>query len=230
MTFLQPYFVLLASCSLIGALFILMAQLMKQRRRGWHDIVAELQRLNTEELSAVAIDFLTPHQGQIDLEPGAIWSLAVTGAEKDARERRGHAGAGCLRAAVEFYRGGDCYRTYENGCGSVAPRSAPRGSSGLFPPACCTFPGDSSFIVQEVSPRRAASPRLPPPARRRRGDDAARRRRAAPRAKPSSASAAARHSPDHAKFAWSADDLGLGAVRDPRPRPRRPARTSTTAS
>ncbi|MFZ1087111.1 MAG: hypothetical protein WAN35_19275 [Terracidiphilus sp.] len=73
MTFLQPYFVLLASCSLIGALFILMAQLMKQRRRGWHDIVAELQRLNTEELSAVAIDFLTPHQGQIDLEPGAIW-------------------------------------------------------------------------------------------------------------------------------------------------------------
>jgi hypothetical protein len=50
-----------------------MTQLLKQRRRGWHDIVAELKPLNTDQLASVAIDYLAPHSGQIDLEPEAIW-------------------------------------------------------------------------------------------------------------------------------------------------------------
>lgn len=70
---MQPSIVLLASSSLLGALFFLMAQLLRQRQRGWREIVAELHPLNTNELSAVAMDYLSPHSGQIDLEPEAIW-------------------------------------------------------------------------------------------------------------------------------------------------------------
>jgi hypothetical protein len=73
MTFLQPYLVIAGSGALLCALTVLLMQLLKQRRRGWHDIVAELQPLNTGELSAVAIDYLVPHSGQIDMEPEAIW-------------------------------------------------------------------------------------------------------------------------------------------------------------
>ncbi len=73
MTLLQPYLVMIGSGALLGTLLVLMMQTLRQRRRGWHQIVAELHRLNTNELSAVAIDYLVPHNGQIDLEPGAIW-------------------------------------------------------------------------------------------------------------------------------------------------------------
>jgi hypothetical protein len=73
MTYLQPYFVLAGSGILLGALCFLMVQLLRQRQRSWHEIVAGLQPLNTEELSAVAVDYLTPHRDQIGLEPEAIW-------------------------------------------------------------------------------------------------------------------------------------------------------------
>jgi hypothetical protein len=72
-TYLQPYLVLSVSGVLLGALCMLLAQLLQQRQRGWHEIVADLQPLNTEELSVVAIDFLEPHKNQIALEPEAIW-------------------------------------------------------------------------------------------------------------------------------------------------------------
>ena len=41
----------------------------------WHDLVAGLYRLDMVELSAVAMDYLAPHRGQIDLEPKEIWEF-----------------------------------------------------------------------------------------------------------------------------------------------------------
>jgi len=73
MTDLQPYLVLALCGVLLGALAILVAQLRQQRQRSWHEIAAGLQQLNTDGLSAVAIDYLEPHSGQIDMEPEAIW-------------------------------------------------------------------------------------------------------------------------------------------------------------
>jgi hypothetical protein len=45
----------------------------KRARLDWHDLVTRLHRLNVTELSVVAIDYLTPHRGQIDIEAGDIW-------------------------------------------------------------------------------------------------------------------------------------------------------------
>ncbi len=73
MTDLQPYLVLALCGLLVGALAILLAQMRHQRQRSWHEIAAGLQQLNTDRLSAVAIDYLKPHSGQIDMEPEAIW-------------------------------------------------------------------------------------------------------------------------------------------------------------
>lgn len=50
-------------------------QLMKQRQKGWHNLVAELNKLDMVELSAVAKDYLTPSRNQIDLEPNEIWEI-----------------------------------------------------------------------------------------------------------------------------------------------------------
>jgi hypothetical protein len=47
--------------------------LRRQRQRSWHEIAAGLQQLNTDGLAAVAINYLEPHSGQIDMEPEAIW-------------------------------------------------------------------------------------------------------------------------------------------------------------
>lgn len=41
--------------------------------RDWHELVASLQRVDFEGVSTVATDYLTPHRGQIDLEPDKIW-------------------------------------------------------------------------------------------------------------------------------------------------------------
>ena len=68
---------------------------------------------------------------------------------------------------------------------------------------------DGAYAYYSPLPRRrAASDRLPPAARRRRG---AKRCSTATRsrpARPTSSSAAMRHSPDHRLLAWSADDKG----------------------
>jgi hypothetical protein len=51
-------------------------QLLKQRRRGWHNLVADLYRLDMVELSAVALDYLTPCSNKReDLEPNEIWEF-----------------------------------------------------------------------------------------------------------------------------------------------------------
>jgi hypothetical protein len=73
MTFLQPYLVFAGSCALLCALTLLLLQLVKQRQRGWHDLVASLSKLDMVEVCAVATDYLAPHSGQIDFEPDAIW-------------------------------------------------------------------------------------------------------------------------------------------------------------
>jgi len=75
MTFLQ-HFLLLATCgALLCILLRLLLQLSKQQRRGWHNLVADLYRLDMVELSAVAEDFLNPRRGQIDMEPKEIWEF-----------------------------------------------------------------------------------------------------------------------------------------------------------
>jgi hypothetical protein len=41
----------------------------------WNDLVAGLYRLDIVELSAVAMDYLTPRRSQIDMEPNEIWEF-----------------------------------------------------------------------------------------------------------------------------------------------------------
>jgi hypothetical protein len=47
----------------------------KTAQLDWYDLVAELYRLNMVELSAVALDYLTPRHNQIDMEPSEIWEF-----------------------------------------------------------------------------------------------------------------------------------------------------------
>lgn len=75
MTFLQAFLVSTISCTLLCLLTSLLLQVQKQRRRGWHNLVADLYRLDMVELSAIAIDYLTPQCNQIDLEPKEIWEF-----------------------------------------------------------------------------------------------------------------------------------------------------------
>ena len=63
------------SCALLCALALLLLQLLKQRRRGWHNLVADLYRLDMVELSAIAVDYLTPRRSQLDMEPKEIWDF-----------------------------------------------------------------------------------------------------------------------------------------------------------
>lgn len=74
MTFLQSYLVFAISGALLATLAMLLLQLLKRRKQGWHELVAGLSQLDMVEVSAVAIDYLAPHSGQIDLEPDAIWA------------------------------------------------------------------------------------------------------------------------------------------------------------
>jgi hypothetical protein len=75
MTFMLPYSVLAVICALLCVLAFLLLQILKLRRRGWHNLVADLYRLDMVELSAVATDYLTPSRNQIDLEPNEIWEF-----------------------------------------------------------------------------------------------------------------------------------------------------------
>ncbi len=42
-------------------------------QRDWHDLVASLREVDFAGVSTVAIDYLTPRRGQIDIEPDKIW-------------------------------------------------------------------------------------------------------------------------------------------------------------
>jgi len=76
MTFVLPYFAFgVMICGL--AAFVIADWLASRRKaqRDWHELVAGLRRVDFAGVSAVAVDYLTPHRGQIDLEPGKIWEL-----------------------------------------------------------------------------------------------------------------------------------------------------------
>lgn len=74
MAFTLPYFVFGALlCGLAGVVIVDRRSSRKRRQLDWHELVARLHRLDVAELSTVAIDYLTPHRGQIDLEANEIW-------------------------------------------------------------------------------------------------------------------------------------------------------------
>jgi hypothetical protein len=60
-------------CGLAGVVIANWRSSLKQRQLEWHDLVAGLQRVDFAGVSTVAVDYLTPHRGQIDLEPEKIW-------------------------------------------------------------------------------------------------------------------------------------------------------------
>jgi hypothetical protein len=74
MTFALPYLVF--GALLCGLSLVVVADRRSSRKSAqlsWHDLVASLQRLDMAEVSAVAIDYLTPRRGQIDMDTQHIW-------------------------------------------------------------------------------------------------------------------------------------------------------------
>jgi hypothetical protein len=47
----------------------------KDAKQEWHELVARLSPLNIIELSAIAVDYMTPHRNQIEMEPDEIWEF-----------------------------------------------------------------------------------------------------------------------------------------------------------
>jgi hypothetical protein len=62
-------------CSFAGVVIVDRLSYRRQRRRDWRDLVAGLHRVDFAGVSEVALDYLTPHRGQIDLETDRIWEL-----------------------------------------------------------------------------------------------------------------------------------------------------------
>jgi len=62
-------------CGFAGVVIADWLSSRKRARRDWHELVAGLQPVDFEGVSAVALDYLTPHRGQIDMEPGKIWEF-----------------------------------------------------------------------------------------------------------------------------------------------------------
>jgi hypothetical protein len=47
----------------------------KKMQQDWYKLVAGLHRVDVAGVSEVALDYLTPHRGQINLQPQRIWEL-----------------------------------------------------------------------------------------------------------------------------------------------------------
>jgi hypothetical protein len=76
MTFVLPYLAFGALlCGFAGAVIADWYSSRKKARRDWHDLVAGLRKVDFAGVSAVAVDYLSPHRGQIDLEPDRIWEF-----------------------------------------------------------------------------------------------------------------------------------------------------------
>ena len=76
MTFALSYLVFgVVLCGFAAAVLVGWQSSRTMAQREWHDLVAELQPVDFEGVSAVATDYLTPRRGQIDLEPIKIWQF-----------------------------------------------------------------------------------------------------------------------------------------------------------
>jgi len=62
-------------CGFAGVVIAGMFSARKSSQRDWHDLVAGLQHVDFVGVSTVAVDYLTPRRGQIDLEPDQIWEF-----------------------------------------------------------------------------------------------------------------------------------------------------------
>lgn len=60
-------------CGFAGVVIADLLASRKRRQRDWHDLVASLRRVDFAGVSTVAINYLTPRRGQIELEPDKIW-------------------------------------------------------------------------------------------------------------------------------------------------------------
>jgi len=75
MTFALPYLLFaVILCGVAAAAIADRRSSLKLAKMDWKDLVAGLYRLDTAELSTIAIDYLTPHRGQIDIEANQIWN------------------------------------------------------------------------------------------------------------------------------------------------------------
>jgi len=76
MTFSLSYFVFGALLSGLAVWVIAdRRSARKLAQLDWKNLVDGLYRLDMVELSAVAVDYLTPRRGQVDLEPNEIWEF-----------------------------------------------------------------------------------------------------------------------------------------------------------
>ena len=76
MTFELSYFLFGALlCGFAGAVIADRRASRKMALLDWNDLVSGMYRLDMVELSAVAMDYLAPRRGQIDLEPKEIWEF-----------------------------------------------------------------------------------------------------------------------------------------------------------
>src|ERR1700744_4206268 len=70
---------------------------MRVDRRTWGEIVAALQPIAFDQVSSVALDYLDPREGQIELEPRDLWLLL--GGKEGLRRMRENARLMLLLAA-----------------------------------------------------------------------------------------------------------------------------------
>jgi hypothetical protein len=74
MTFAASYLVFAGVlCALAGVVLFDRNSARKSSKREWHDLVARLQHVDFAGVTTVALDYLTPRRGQIDIEPDKIW-------------------------------------------------------------------------------------------------------------------------------------------------------------
>lgn len=74
MTFALPYLAFaVLLCGFACAVLVDWHSSRKSAQRDWHELVAALQRVDFAGVTTVAVDYLTPRRGQIDMEPEKIW-------------------------------------------------------------------------------------------------------------------------------------------------------------
>lgn len=76
MTFAYSSFLFAALlCALAGAAVSVLWSSHRRRQRGWYELVAGLQPVEWIGMSAVALDYLTPRAGQLEIQPDEMWDF-----------------------------------------------------------------------------------------------------------------------------------------------------------